>query len=143
MPDRWRIVSTYIEHRVVEGYVTGSYEAAEAVAQHVREFRADQTEGPVVTIEPAPSGQPDGIHTIPVPRGMSVEQAWENIVRGVALTDPTPAWANVEVRDGRIVRVLPARLTPAPFCGREATRNERGICTCYRAPCECELGEDR
>jgi hypothetical protein len=45
---------------------------------------------------------------------MSVEQAWENIVRGVALTDPTPAWANVEVRDGRMVRVLPARLTPAP-----------------------------
>lgn len=50
---------------------------------------------------------PDGIHTIPVPRGMSVEQAWENIVRGVALADREPAWANVEVKDGRMVRVIP------------------------------------
>lgn len=51
--------------------------------------------------------QPAGIHTIPVPRGWSVEQAWEAISRGDLLTDPDPGWANIEVRDGRFVRVLP------------------------------------
>ena len=49
------------------------------------------------------------IHTIPVPRGWSVEQAWEAISRGDLLTDPEPqGWANVEVVDGRMVRVLSA-----------------------------------
>lgn len=48
------------------------------------------------------------IHTIPVPRGCSIEQAWEAISRDVLLTDPCPRWANVEVdEDGRFVRVLP------------------------------------
>lgn len=49
------------------------------------------------------------IHTIPVPRGWSVEQAWEAIRRGALLTDPEPqGWANIEVRDGSMLRVLPA-----------------------------------
>jgi hypothetical protein len=48
------------------------------------------------------------IHTIPVPRGWSVEQAWEAIRRGDLLTDPEPqGWANIEVSDGVMVRVLP------------------------------------
>ena len=48
------------------------------------------------------------IHTIPVPHGWSVEQAWEAISRGDLLTDPDPqGWANIEVCDGRMVRVLP------------------------------------
>ena len=48
------------------------------------------------------------IHTIPVPRGWSVEQAWEAIQRGDLLTDPEPqGWANVEVHSGRMIRVLP------------------------------------
>lgn len=51
--------------------------------------------------------QPDGIHTIPVPHGMSVEQAWENISRNVALIDPNPDWVNVEVKDSRFVRIVP------------------------------------
>lgn len=51
--------------------------------------------------------QPDGIHTIPVPRSMSVEQAWECIARNVALADPEPEWANIEVKDGQFVRVVP------------------------------------
>lgn len=54
------------------------------------------------------SHQPDGIHTIPVPRGMSVEQAWECITRNVALSDREPEWANIEVKDGRMVRVISA-----------------------------------
>lgn len=48
------------------------------------------------------------IHTIPVPHGMSVEQAWESIVRGDKLTNPHPWWANVEVVDGQFRRVLDA-----------------------------------
>lgn len=48
------------------------------------------------------------IHTIPVPRGWSVEQSWEAISRGDLLTDPEPqGWANVEVVEGVMVRVLP------------------------------------
>lgn len=53
------------------------------------------------------------IHTIPVPRGWSVEQSWEAITRGDLLTDPEPqGWANVEVRDGVMVRVLPVSDEP-------------------------------
>ena len=49
------------------------------------------------------------IHTIPVPWGMSIEQSWEHISRGVALTtDTEPDWANVLVIDGKFVRVLPS-----------------------------------
>lgn len=47
------------------------------------------------------------IHTIPVPRGWSVEQAWEAISRDDCLSDPYPSWANVETRDGKFLRVLP------------------------------------
>lgn len=50
--------------------------------------------------------QPDGIHTIPVPRGMSIEQAWECIKRGDPLVDHLPYWANIEVKGDRMVRVL-------------------------------------
>lgn len=49
---------------------------------------------------------PRTIHTIPVPRGWSVEQAWEAISRDDCLSDPCPSWANVEVVDGVMVRVL-------------------------------------
>jgi hypothetical protein len=49
--------------------------------------------------------QPDGIYTIPVPRGWSVEQAWEAITRGDRLADPRPCWVNVCVRDGAIRKV--------------------------------------
>lgn len=47
--------------------------------------------------------QPDGVHTFPVPRGWSAEQAWHAICRGDLLTDPHPFWANVVVEDGRVV----------------------------------------
>jgi hypothetical protein len=47
--------------------------------------------------------QLDGVHTIPVPHGWSVEQAWEAIRRGDRLTDPEPRWANVLIRDGKLV----------------------------------------
>ena len=50
--------------------------------------------------------QPDGVHTIPVPRGWSPEQAWEAIRRGGTLTDPEPYWANVVVRDGLFVELV-------------------------------------
>ena len=44
---------------------------------------------------------PDGVHTIPVPRGWSVEQAWEAIRRGQPLpADENGSWANVLIRDG-------------------------------------------
>lgn len=53
-------------------------------------------------------------HTIPVPRGWSVEQSWEAIRRGDLLTDPVPLWANVEVDPrGRMVRVSEAPVDPA------------------------------
>lgn len=52
--------------------------------------------------------QPDGVHTIPVPRGWSPEQAWEAIKRGEKLTDPLPDWSNVLIRDGRFVELLDA-----------------------------------
>jgi hypothetical protein len=48
------------------------------------------------------------VHTIPVPRGWLVEQAWEAIRRGDRLDDPDPRWANVETDEqGRMIRVLP------------------------------------
>lgn len=40
-------------------------------------------------------GETTVIHVIPVPRGWSIEQAWEHISRGELLTDPEPGWANV------------------------------------------------
>jgi hypothetical protein len=46
------------------------------------------------------------IHTIPVPDGWSVEQAWEAITRGDELTDPEPMWANVLLRDGEFAEVI-------------------------------------
>jgi hypothetical protein len=49
------------------------------------------------------------VHTIPVPRGWSAEQAWEAITRGVPLTDAHPSWANIETDDDdQFVRVLDA-----------------------------------
>lgn len=52
------------------------------------------------------SSLPDGVHTIPVPRGWSVEQAWEAIKRGDRIKDPAPRWANVRVKEGRLVEVV-------------------------------------
>jgi len=46
------------------------------------------------------------IHTIPVPRGWSVEQAWEAIARGDEITDKNPRWANVRVEDGKLIEVI-------------------------------------
>lgn len=46
----------------------------------------------------------DGIHTIPVPKGWSIEQAWEAISRGEGLPAEEVAWANVEVKDGKMTR---------------------------------------
>ena len=48
----------------------------------------------------------DGVHTIPVPRGWSAEQAWEAIRRGDSMPDPELVelhWANVLVQRGRLV----------------------------------------
>lgn len=52
--------------------------------------------------------QPDGIHTIPVPRGWSPEQAWEAIKRGDDLTDKRSRWANVRIENGRFMELLDA-----------------------------------
>jgi hypothetical protein len=47
------------------------------------------------------------IHTIPVPQGMSPEQAWEMIQRGEKLKDPRPRWANIETDEkGRFLHLL-------------------------------------
>lgn len=52
---RFVIVSTYDDDghdlQIAEGVCAGR-ELAEKVAEHVRDFRADQTQGPVVTIIP-------------------------------------------------------------------------------------------
>lgn len=48
----------------------------------------------------------DGVHTIPVPHGWTPEQAWEAISRRQLLFDPEPYWANVLIRDGRLVELL-------------------------------------
>lgn len=47
------------------------------------------------------------IHTIPVPRGMTPEQAWEHVARGDLFGPLQPAWywTNVEVEDGRLIQV--------------------------------------
>lgn len=60
--------------------------------------------------------KPKTFHTIPVPRGWSVEQAWEAISREVELTDPCPRWANIETEDGRFVRVLPLEDDESEAC---------------------------
>lgn len=41
------------------------------------------------------------VHTIPVPRGWSPEQAWEHMVRGGFLEHPEggPVWTNIEAED--------------------------------------------
>lgn len=53
--NHWRVISTYDDDghdlRIVEAVINGDYVRAEMFAQGVREFRADQTQGPVVTIE--------------------------------------------------------------------------------------------
>jgi hypothetical protein len=50
------------------------------------------------------------IHTIPIPRGWSIEQAWEAICRGDLLRHKRkkpPMWANVVVDEKeKMVRVL-------------------------------------
>ena len=51
----------------------------------------------------------DGVHTIPVPRGWSPEQAWQAIKDGILLKDPHPGWANIIVKDGRFVELLEKR----------------------------------
>jgi hypothetical protein len=48
----------------------------------------------------------NGILTIPVPRGWSVEQAWEAISRGDELTDKNPFWANIRVKNGKFIEVI-------------------------------------
>jgi hypothetical protein len=52
--------------------------------------------------------QRDGIHTIPVPLGWSVEQAWEAIAREDTIPDMAVTWTNVAVKDGRLVMVVDA-----------------------------------
>jgi hypothetical protein len=48
------------------------------------------------------------IHTIPVPHGWSIEQAWEAIKRGDLLPDDEgERWANVETDDNdKFIRVI-------------------------------------
>jgi len=47
------------------------------------------------------------VHTIPVPRGMSPEQAWEMIKRGEKLKDLHPRWANIETDEkGHFLHLL-------------------------------------
>lgn len=62
--------------------------------------------------------QPDGVHTIPVPRGWSIEQSWEHIRRGVLLTDPEPNWAVILVKAGRLDLVLSDERQEEPNGGR-------------------------
>lgn len=46
-------------------------------------------------------------HTIPVPRGWSIEQSWEAISNDVLLTDPRPYWASIETtEDGKFIKVI-------------------------------------
>lgn len=51
----------------------------------------------------------DGVHTIPVPRGWTPEQAWAAIRDGILLKDPHPGWANIIVKNGRFVELLEKR----------------------------------
>ena len=47
------------------------------------------------------------IHTIPVPYGWSIEQAWEAISREDELPDQGERWANIETDDNdKFVRVI-------------------------------------
>jgi hypothetical protein len=48
----------------------------------------------------------DGLHTIPVPRGWTPEQAWQAIKDGILLKDPHPFWANIIVKNGKFVELL-------------------------------------
>lgn len=51
--------------------------------------------------------QHDGVHTIPVPRGWSPEQAWEAIRREDGLEVASiDGWANVLIENGKYVRLL-------------------------------------
>ena len=45
------------------------------------------------------------IHTIPVPKGWSIERAWEAISRSDQLPAPH-SWSTVAVRDGKLVKVI-------------------------------------
>ena len=47
------------------------------------------------------------VHTIPVPHGWSVEQAWEAIVRGedIGKYDPNPNWDNVLAEGTKIIKI--------------------------------------
>ena len=52
------------------------------------------------------------IHTIPVPQGWSVEQAWEAVVRGDLLPDDEKTWANVETDDcDHFIRIIRVKTT--------------------------------
>ena len=57
-------------------------------------------------LENATLDMPDGIHTIPVPQGWSIEQSWEAIANGDELPDGPASWANVEISDGEMERVI-------------------------------------
>ena len=47
------------------------------------------------------------IHTIPVPYGWSIEQAWEAISRGDLLPEEEQSWAVVETDDNdKFIRVI-------------------------------------
>ena len=47
------------------------------------------------------------IHTIPVPYGWSIEQAWEAIKRGDQLPDEGESWAVVETTDkDKFIKVI-------------------------------------
>ena len=46
----------------------------------------------------------DGVHTIPVPKGWSIEQSWEAVSRGEGLPAEAVEWVRVEVKDGKMTR---------------------------------------
>jgi hypothetical protein len=48
----------------------------------------------------------DPIHTIPIPHGWSIEQAWEAIKRGDELPAGRKGWESVTVHDGVVVEVI-------------------------------------
>ena len=59
--------------------------------------------GSIVEISYLRLSDKETIHTIPVPDGWSIEQAWEAITRGDRLPPDIPVtWANIRVKDGHV-----------------------------------------
>lgn len=50
------------------------------------------------------------VHTIPVPDGWSIEQAWEVIKRGDRIPPNIPVtWANIIEKDGHLIQINPEK----------------------------------